>query len=246
MIQVKSAHKPGTVGYIQANRPRFQKFFDCLEQLQVPEGTALQRSSNYNAAHNRNELICAMEGEWHLFLDDDHAFEDNALLRLLDRDVDIITGLYARRYPNFDPTVYYKFDSKEKDTKLYTWEGLSEESGLLEIEACGAGFLLVKKKVFEAMKPPYFRVGGSHWQNWALEQDVIGEDTGFCERAREMGFKVYVDLDVLIGHIPDETILIPMRQPHNKAFNIINQTGTAQVWMMPEQKRERPLIVRSK
>lgn len=238
MQQVKSKHKPGTVGYIQANRPRFQGFFDSIERLQVPEGTALERASNYNAAHNRNELIGGMEGDWLLFLDDDHVYEDNALLRMLDRDVDIVTALYCRRYPPFDPVVFNSVAGIEGKSELWTWEGLSEESGLLEVAGCGAGALLVRRKVFEAMEPPYFRVGGSDWKS-----DVIGEDVNFCVAAREKGFKVYVDLEILFAHLPDEAYIVPMRQSDNKAFNVMVEIGDKRVFMLPHQERKKSSLL---
>ncbi len=234
MREVDSKHKAGTVGYIQANRPRFQGFYDSLERLQVPKGTALERASNYNAAHNRNELISGLEGEWILFLDDDHVFEDDALLRLLDRDVDVVSALYCRRYPPFSPVVYHGIDILNKRMELYTWEGLSEESGLLEIAGCGAGFLLVKTKVLQAMTPPFFRVGGSDWQS-----DVIGEDTNFCVSVRELGYKVYVDLDVSIAHLPDETYLVPIRQSDNKAFNVMAEICGHRLFALSHQERKK-------
>jgi len=224
MRQIRSKHPPGTVGYIQANRPRFQGFFDSLEKMVVPGGTALERASNYNAAHNRNELIEGIEGEWIFFLDDDHVWEEDALLRLLDREVDIVTALYCRRYAPFAPTVFKEIG------KLYTWQGLSEESGLLEIAACGAGALLVRRKVLEKMARPWFRVGGGG--------DEINEDINFCIAAREVGFKVHVDLDVQVAHLPDEALLIPMRQP-NDAFNIVAKIREAQVWLLQEQERKK-------
>jgi Glycosyl transferase family 2 len=230
--QIRSAHKPGTVGYIQANRPRFQGFFDSIERLCVPGGTALSRAANYNAAHNRNELITGIEGDWIFFLDDDHVFEEDCLLRLLDCNVDIVSALYCRRYPPFDPVVYRKADPEKRIFELWSWEGLSEESGVLEIAACGAGGLLVRRKVFEAMKSPWFKVGGSSW-----DTDIIGEDTNFCVAARELGFKVYVNLDVQFAHMPDEALLIPLRQP-NGAFNVAGKIGEHTLWMLPEQKKE--------
>lgn len=233
MQHVDSRHPAGTVGYIMANRPRFQGFYDSLEWLKAPQKTALERACNYNAAHNRNELIGGIEGDWILFLDDDHMFEDNALLRLLDREVDIVTGLYCRRYPPFAPVVYHAADPVKKRFELYTWEGLSEERGLLEIAGCGAGFLLVRRHVLEAMESPHFRVGGSSWAT-----DTIGEDMNFCIAAREKGFKVYVDLDVSIAHMPDESHLVPMRQP-NGAFNIMSETGEHRVFLLPEQQKKR-------
>lgn len=242
MLQVKSKYPAGTVGYIQANRPRFQRFFDSIESMVVPVGTALERASNYNAAHNRNELIDGMEGEWIWFMDDDHAFQDDTLMKLLDRDVDIIVPLYCRRYDPFEPVVFKKADPIKREFELYSWQELAEMKGMIEVAASGAGGLLVRKRVLQALERPYFRVGASHCHGWALEKDVIGEDTGFCWAAQQAGFKIYCDLDVAIAHIPDEVLLVPMRQA-NGAFNIMADIGNRRTWLLPEQKTKRLIQV---
>lgn len=240
MLQVRSKYQPGTVGYIQANRPRFQKFFDSMESLIVPLGTGLERASNYNAAHNRNELVDGIEGEWLWFLDDDHAFQDDTLMKLLDRNVDIIVPLYCRRYAPFEPVIFKKADPIKRDFELYTWQELSTMSGMIEVAGCGAGGLLVRKNVFAALEKPYFRVGASHCEGWSLEKDVIGEDTGFCWAAQQAGFKIHCDLEVPIAHIPDEMLLVPMRQA-NGAFNIMSDVGNHRTWLLPEQQPQRKL-----
>ena len=212
MVEVESKHSAGSVGYISANNPRYHIFYDALDRLQVPKGTQKMRSSNYNAAFNRNDIAGRIAGDWLLFLDDDHSFEPDFLLRLLDRDVDIVSALYARRYPPFDPVVYRQFDFLEKAFELFTWDTLAQMSGLIEVAAAGAGAILIRKKVFDAMSGPYwFRVGMSNGPEWAyLPLDAMNEDIGFCLAARKAGFKVHLDLDVVVAHLT-ESLVIPIK-----------------------------------
>ena len=81
MIQIESKHPAGTVSYITANHPRYQKFYDSLERLNVPKGTILAHETNYNAARNRNVCIAGMQGDWILFIDDDQVFESDSLIQ---------------------------------------------------------------------------------------------------------------------------------------------------------------------
>lgn len=76
--------------------------------------------------------------------------------------------------------------------------------GLKEIEGCGAGLVCIHKRVLVAM-----REAGEHpfevpheTRRHAMDTGTLkqGEDMAFCERARNMGFKIYVDFSVRAGH----------------------------------------------
>lgn len=247
MIYVKSPHPPGTVAYISANNARYSEFFDGLEQLRVPNGTVLAKSILYNAARNRNEVSTIMHGEWILYLDDDHVWEPNLLLNLLDRNLDIVGPPYCRRYPPFDSVAFncYHPDSLscgkvEGDHiwNLTTWEQLSKSSDpLFEVAACGFGALLVRKKVLDAMKEafgePLFRVGAYDptWVEPSLVKDELGEDLSFCWAARKAGFKIYWDLDQFLGHIT-ETKLIASRDKSGR-FRVMSNIQGHTNWILP-------------
>jgi hypothetical protein len=71
---------------------------------------------------------------------------------------------------------------------------LAEQDGISEVDWLGFGLILVRKGVFEAIGYPWFR-------SWTFEFDengerqslIVGDDDGFCIRAKEAGFKIYVD-----------------------------------------------------
>jgi GT2 family glycosyltransferase len=168
-------------------------FYDYLNGLIRPEGTLNVSFHNNSGARNRNLII---EEAQHnkcthiLFIDDDMAFSPTALMKLLERDVDIVFGLCLNRnYPHY-PVI---FDRNYND-ELVRHYLVDNETGLIEVDACGFGFTLIKTEVFDSLKKPYVRLG-------EIESDKRSEDIGFCIRAKQAGFKIHCDLDVPIGHI---------------------------------------------
>lgn len=231
MIQTESKHPSGTVGYIYADSPPPQ-FYDCLERTIVPRGTCLMKATGYNAAHNRNQIIDEMEGEWVWLLDCDHGWEPDCLIRLLNRNVDAILPLYCRRYAPFDPVIYKSFNPETRNhSELYSWAEISAMSGCETIAASGAGGLLVRKHVLDRMEKPHFRVGLGNGQEWRnlLDTDGMHEDTGFGWRLRQAGFQLHVDLDVSMGHLAD-AVLVPHRQSDG-SFSVFANINNCKVWL---------------
>ena len=69
--------------------------------------------------------------------------------------------------------------------------------GLLPVDYCGFGFVLVRKGVFEKLEYPWFRplyleLGGV--------SEFTAEDVGFCLMAKRAGMKMFVDPNVVVGH----------------------------------------------
>jgi len=99
---------------------------------------------------------------------------------------------------------------------LNAWDDFSGKMGLIETGATGFGAVLVRKKVLKAMEEkfgmPYFRVGkyDNTWVDEAFVKDEMQEDLSFCWAARKCGFKVYIDLDLAVGHMT-EVKLAPLR-----------------------------------
>lgn len=109
-----------------------------------------------------------------LFVDTDMSFPDNALVRLIAADKEIVGANYVRRAPPFD-------------SLAKTNGGLV--SGVIEVEGMPTGLLLVKADVFKKLPEPWFEV------NWN-GNDFVGEDYSFCGLAREHGFKIWMDCDL--------------------------------------------------
>ena len=138
-----------------------------------------------------------------MFIDADIGWEPWHLLVLLNRDVDVIGGLYPMKSLPVKWCVN-GFDGAE--------EGVD---GLQEVTKTGTGFLLMKRGVFDklnahpAVKPfmndiglpaelnPYMK---TYFDTAVRENRYYSEDWTFCENWRDIGGKVWIDKRVLLRH----------------------------------------------
>ena len=138
-----------------------------------------------------------------MFIDADIGWEPWHLLVMLNRDVDVIGGLYPMK-------------SLPVKWCVNGFEGAEEgPDGLQEVSKTGTGFLLIKRAVFEklnahpATKPfmndiglpvelnPYMK---TYFDTAVRENRYYSEDWTFCENWRDLGGKVWVDKRVLLKH----------------------------------------------
>jgi hypothetical protein len=167
----------------------------------------------------RNDLVAnflAEPGTTHLmFIDADMQWQPEALLRLIQADVDVACGPYCRKTPPFNYTFHPLTDEATGRT-----DTRDPKTGLIQITAAGTGFMLIKRGVFLRLiaegaveriwmpgnlQPParpfahvFFPVGmdGANYQ---------AEDYGFCRLVRSIGCKIWLDPDIELGHIGTHT-----------------------------------------
>jgi GT2 family glycosyltransferase len=115
-----------------------------------------------------------------LFVDDDQIFPADTLERLIERDLDIVGANIVRKEPN------PRTNSREIGSNGVCWT-LPNDTGVKEVDYVGTGLILIKRRVFEAMEYP--------WYFYDVAKGS-GEDVAFCHKAREHGFKTYIDHDL--------------------------------------------------
>lgn len=190
----------GTVGLVAGDTSRYTMFSVCLTQLKHPPNTRIDWATSADISASRNALVrrsLEAGSEWILFLDDDHVFSPDVLVRLLEHEQDIVGSLYLRRGSPFDPVAFSHRDEEGSYHSINLTE-LPEE-GLLKVKAVGASGLLIRSEVFREIEEPWFehgRVG-----EWDASEDII-----FCEKAEEAGFNVFIDLGTQIGHMTPSAI----------------------------------------
>ena len=144
-----------------------------------------------------------------MFLDDDMRFKMDTLGRLINHDLDIVAA---------------NCTTKELPAKA-TAIGLDDQvcwtrensTGLEEVKSVGTAVMCIKMDVFLKLEMPWFDFG---WQKEPAMFDFdapvegeldgnslgcIGEDVYFCHKAREAGYKIFIDHDISKGvtHIGD-------------------------------------------
>ena len=186
----------GIVGIIANDSARYTLFWTCLDTLELPHGWRKEKLIGGDWCGARNTL-CQMtldsDAEWLFFMDDDHVFMPNVLNQLLSHDKKVIVPVCTTRSAPFPPVAFTERVGDDRYLPIYL-PG-QEESGLVEIVAAGTAGMLIHRSVLIA-------IGGPRW----FEYDAASEDLLFCNKAREEGFDIYVDLSVKIGHITHAVI----------------------------------------
>lgn len=138
-----------------------------------------------------------------LMIDSDTIPPVDAVERLLSHKQPVVTGLTPilaykdDGYETYDNAfVEVERDGTGKVTKTHV---AARNSGLQEVFRCGASCLLIERKVFESMVPPYF-VFETNPENTS---HVRSEDIQFCDRVRGHGFAIHADTEVVCQHYKD-------------------------------------------
>jgi hypothetical protein len=134
-----------------------------------------------------------------LFADSDMVLQqpeniDVALKMLWDANVPIATGLYRSRYPG-TPLTIVKFDHPQRDGSYFIDDIPTTNE---TVDACGLGFALIRREVFEALSYPWFVFNAPN---------EPGEDRRFCIMAGNRDFKIEAIQGVQLAHIGTIMIL---------------------------------------
>ncbi|WP_417519130.1 hypothetical protein [Minwuia sp.] len=129
-----------------------------------------------------------------LFLDSDMSFPPDTAMRLLSHNLDIV-GIAAamRRENSLLPSALKRWGERVS---------LTPDDGLVEVDYLGFGGILIRRAVFKAIDKPWFPI--SFRETHPEKGDIwIGEDYGFCEKARAAGYRIHVDagLSFRFGHM---------------------------------------------
>jgi hypothetical protein len=164
------------------------------------------------------------------FVDADIGWEPWHLLVLLNRNVDVIGGLYPMK-------------SLPVKWVVNGFEGAETgPDGLQEVSKTGTGFMLVKRDVFEklnqhpAVKPFNNDIGlpkeldkhlRTYYDTAVRENRYYSEDWTFCENWRDLGGKIWVDKRVLLRHTGTYVFDFAAQQPLYEALHAMAQQNAA-------------------
>ena len=148
----------------------------------------------YEARDQAAEI--ALEGgyDWLFFLDSDMEPAPNTIERLLQANVPVNSAICFKRQPPYSPCFYPRIEVKP-DGEVSVDIPQDWTKGLAEVEGVGMACCLIRREVLEKVEKPMF---------WPMP--ILAEDLAFCKRAREAGFKIYVDTSLCCGHVGQMTV----------------------------------------
>ena len=180
----------------------------------------------------RNALVhnfLQRENVTHLmFIDADIRFNPADIPTMVEADKDIICGIYPKKEVAWEGVWRAAQDGKSaEELKQYSGSMVVNLVGYsgsvtvpvdqpVEIWNGGTGFMLIKREVFETMKPhvksyinDVIDLGKNLNQDRIYEffpvfideqERLLSEDYAFCRKARDIGYKVYAAPWVQLGH----------------------------------------------
>ena len=135
----------------------------------------------------------AWQAEYILWLDDDHVFPPDALIRLLTLNLPFVAAIARIRVDGDVETVFS--NAFQGDRMVIP----AADGGVEEVDAVGLGICLMRTAALHGIQRPFFQFDTA---------SMVGEDIYFCRKLRAAGVKLHVDhsLSREVGHIA-ETVL---------------------------------------
>ena len=151
-----------------------------------------------------NVFMNATDADFLLFIDSDIGFESNHVLRLLNRKKHIVCASYPKK------TIPLEF------AHVNTSEPPEMEGDLVKIKGAGLGFTLIHRSVFTTISKHYpelkytpdnpendKEIENSYHYFCEIKNDnaYLAEDMSFFNRAREVGYDVWMDSTIRLSHV---------------------------------------------
>ncbi len=168
-----------------------------------------------DARNTLTETFLSSSTEWLFWMDSDMTFPVDTLVKLFNlaenKEAKMVTGVYYQRRGGNLPCLW----SRGQETTAGLVTGLNSPKGVqnkymgsfmiinpdkkepFEAHAAGFGCVLVHRSIFEMMDRPWFQ----------FIKGVCSEDFFFFVNAHELGFKLWVEPTIDLGHIADAPVV---------------------------------------
>lgn len=161
---------------------------------------------------SRNRLVAEAlhwQADYMLWMDADHVFPCDALMRLLSRSKLVVGCNYARRFSPTSPTAV-TFDGDKADL-VWTTKDKADAGEVEQVTYFGLGFCLVDMRAYEMLDVKAEADGKEHfWPLFTIPAKpdgigCVGEDVSYFKLFKEAGVPVFIDhqLSWEVGHLSD-------------------------------------------
>lgn len=155
--------------------------------------TFLQNSLIYDARNAMAAQFLDDGADYALWIDSDMTFPPDIVQKFVDdmEQRDFVCGIYFRRKIPLTPIISRETTVDGK-TKLEVFSDYPRDQ-IFEVAGAGFGGCMMSRKilkdVWDKYGNPFYPINGH------------GEDYSFCERAKSLGFKLYCDSRIKMGHV---------------------------------------------
>jgi hypothetical protein len=165
---------------------------------------------------SRNRLVAEAinwAADYMLWMDADHVFPNDALLRLLSRSKLVVGCNYARRFSPTSPTASKYGEDDEMDL-VWTTQEKAAAGELEEVAHLGLGLCLVDMRSFAILEAKAIDDGKENfWPLFRMDPTpdgirFVGEDVHFFKSLREAGIPIHLDHELSweVGHIGEQIL----------------------------------------
>ena len=185
------------------NRSYVDILQECLAAVNDPE-CVVAGIQYYNGdsliPRGRNKIVkmfLESDSEYLMFIDSDIKFDRYMLNKLRSYNKGIIGGIYLKKTIPYTPVMNH---------------AIEREDNLVIMREIGTGFMMIRRDVFGAMKTmwpehnykPDDDEAGGDYHDWfrigVRNGRYLSEDYYFCQLAAELGYKTYLDPEILVMH----------------------------------------------
>ena len=113
--------------------------------------------------------------------------------------MDMVTGLYFRRKPRYNPVIFRELDEPVQDAsgklvgRVKEYDLSYPQNTLFTVAGCGMGCCMTSVKLIKDVWDKFGPAFSPY--PWA------GEDLSFCHRVNKLGYRIWCDSRVSCGHI---------------------------------------------
>jgi len=198
-----------TIGYVHNDHVHAGFMHSLVNLIRYMSIDTLDYWSSANISTARNKLVeqfLESGNKWLYMADTDTVFNRNTIERLLKRNEAIIGGLvHINDLPKY-PSMFRREPDDENGTPAYRAITEYEQGEVVDVDATGAGCLLVHRQVFLDIQEKLPNKAAQWFQEIPMGEYLAGEDVTFCIRAISLGYNICVDTSVNIGHLKTHII----------------------------------------
>jgi len=140
--------------------------------------------------------------EWYFTLDDDVELPSHAMVKLIEADKDIIGGIYRLKSTNVTRNPFaVRFLNEDRHI---------EADQIIQVQYVSTGCIMHKRSFIEKLVSQYDELYyhanlttnkvPALYLPYIYHNEYLSEDWAFCQRAMDMGHKIYMHSGVQCGH----------------------------------------------